>query len=333
MDLSIIIVNWNSAAFVRSCLKSIYANTHGVSLEIVVVDNASYDGCDELVKKEFPEVRFIQNTQNEGFARANNLGFSHSRGRNLLFLNPDTEVVGPALVTMLTFLEATADAGIVGARLLNSDGSVQTSCIQRFPTILNHLLDSEWLRQRYPKASLWGMRPLFEDNKGAPVGVEVIVGACLMIKRRVFEMVSGFTPDYFMYGEDADLCYKAKRAGWMVCYLGSASVVHHGEQSSGQQKDQSFSSVVTRDSLAKLIERTRGRWYARAYRLTVLLAGICRVGLLGVLMLMPISERRREAAKFSLCKWLRITRWSLGLEPWVAKLAQPRRGEAKMVQS
>ncbi|HUY14101.1 MAG TPA: glycosyltransferase family 2 protein [Terriglobia bacterium] len=331
-DLSIIIVNWNSAAFVRSCLKSIYANTHGVNFEIVVVDNASYDGCDELVKKEFPEVRFVQNAQNEGFARANNLGFSHSGGRNLLFLNPDTAVVGPALVTMLTFLEATADAGIVGARLLNSDGSVQTSCIQQFPTILNQALDIERLQAAFPKSRLWNIGPLFENANGG-VSVDAISGACLMIRRSVFEQVGQFTTDYFMYAEDVDLCWKVKQVGRKNCYVGKATVVHHAGRCSQQKEEQSSSAVMTRDSLAKFLEKTRGRPYAAVYRLAMLVAGVCRTGLLGAFMLMPIRDKSRKSARISFKKWRRVVRWSLGLEPWAAKLAQPRTREAKMVES
>src|SRR6266849_1386974 len=102
--ISIIIVNWKSAAFVRKCLASIYANTSGITSEILVVDNASFDGCGEMIRKEFPAVRFVQSQRNQGFARANNLGFEHSTGRILLFLNPDTEVVGSALELMAACL-------------------------------------------------------------------------------------------------------------------------------------------------------------------------------------------------------------------------------------
>jgi N-acetylglucosaminyl-diphospho-decaprenol L-rhamnosyltransferase len=138
-ELSIIIVNWNSKDFVRKCVQSIMANLMDFAFEIIVVDGASYDGCGEMLMREFPEVRFIQSDKNVGFARASNLGFEQSSGNCLLFLNPDTEVVGPAISILRTALLELDQAGIVGAKLLNTDGSVQTSCIQAFPTILNQL--------------------------------------------------------------------------------------------------------------------------------------------------------------------------------------------------
>src|SRR5437762_3548719 len=133
MDLSIIIVNWNSKDYLRKCLKSIYANTHGIDFEIIVVDNASFDGSGELLAQDFPKVRFVQSHTNLGFARANNLGFGNSTGRNVLFLNPDTEAVGGALNELLQRLQRLPNAGVVGCKLLNTDGSMQTSCLQSYP--------------------------------------------------------------------------------------------------------------------------------------------------------------------------------------------------------
>src|SRR5262249_12335433 len=154
--------------------------------EILVVDNASFDGCSEMIENEFPAVRFIQSHENLGFARANNLAFKHSTGRILLFLNPDTEVVGPAVASMVASLEAMPDAGVVGAKLLNSDYSLQTSCVQSFPSILNQVFDADYLRAMLPNSSLWGNKVLFQDSRD-PRPVDGITGACLMVRRRVFE--------------------------------------------------------------------------------------------------------------------------------------------------
>ena len=313
-DLSIIIVNWNSAAFVRRCLSSIYANSGAMTVEILVVDNASFDGCDELVQNEFPAVRFIQNPENQGFARANNLGFSHASGRNLLFLNPDTEVVGPALETLLSVLQATPDVGIVGARLLNSDGSIQTSCIQRFPTILNQALDIEWLHLRYPKCPLWNIGPLFEGSE-SPVSVDAVSGACLMIERGVFEEVGQFTTDYFMYAEDVDLCWKVKRLGRNNYYVGRAEVVHHGGQSTLAKPESNFSNVMMRESSLKFLLASRGRAYAGAYRFTTALAAVVRLAMTGAALLLTAGRFRRLVLARALSKWTAILRWALGVTP------------------
>ena len=124
MDLSIIIVNWKSVAYLRDCLRSVYYHANDMSFEVIVVDNASGDGCPEFLADEFPTVHCIASAENLGFAGANNLGVQHATGRNLLFLNPDTVIMANALQTMMATLDNTADAGVVGAMLLNSDFTV-----------------------------------------------------------------------------------------------------------------------------------------------------------------------------------------------------------------
>src|SRR5258708_473456 len=177
MDLSIIIVNWNSKDFLRGCLKSIRAHPPSRPYEIIVVDNGSFDGCGEMLAKEFPGTIFVQSEKNVGFARANNLGFEHASGEVVWFLNPDTEFLDGAGDALLHCLVNSPDAGILGARLLNTEGSLQTSCVQALPTVLNQTLDCEFLRRLFPHSSLWGMSPLWSATK--PVEVEGISGASL----------------------------------------------------------------------------------------------------------------------------------------------------------
>ena len=133
LDLSIIIVNWNSAEFVHRCISSICKHATGLACEIIVIDNASFDGCDRMLRESDPEVRYIQSDTNLGFAKANNLAFESSRGNSLLFLNPDTEITGPAIATLYGEFSKLLAAGVVGARLLNGDGTLQASCVQSFP--------------------------------------------------------------------------------------------------------------------------------------------------------------------------------------------------------
>lgn len=314
-DLSIIIVNWNSAAFLRKCLASIYAHSHGLSFETIVVDNASFDGCEEFIRQDFPTARFIQNKENLGFARANNLGFSHSKGRNLLFLNPDTEVKGRAIKTMLRCLEAKADAGIVGAKLLNSDYSIQTTCIRRFPTLLNQALEADSLRSLFPKSSLWGAKPLFK-NGNIPAPVEAISGACMMVRRSVFERAGRFDSNYFMYSEDVDLCYKISQAGWKIYYTPDATVIHHGGGSSGAKRANTYAAVLMRQSRLQFMRMRRGRLHAAAYQWTMALVAVCRLILLGTLWLLSLSRVRRQSVQLALAKWALVLRWAVGLEGW-----------------
>ena len=319
-DLTIIIVNWNSAAFLQKCLASIYGNAPALDFEVIVIDNASFDTSGEMIRREFPQVEFIQSIENLGFAKANNHGFGHARGRNIIFLNPDTEVAGSALQEMVSVLDTAPDAAIVGAKLLNSDHSVQTSSIQPFPTILNQIADAEQLRQLAPRLNLWRTRPLFEPDQGRPLEVEAVSGAGLMIKREVFRQVGLFSTDYFMYMEDLDLCYKVRKAGEKVYYLASATIVHHGGQSSSKRGGEAFTGPLMKETLLRFLEKTRGPFYADLFRLAMFLVSILRIAVLGMLMPIPAARLDKDFLHYSLAKWYKILRWSVGLESWTREL-------------
>lgn len=318
-DLSIIIINWKSVGFLRKCLRSVNANTRTISFEVIVVDNASGDNCQEMVAREFPSVRYVQSDCNLGFARANNLGFQHSSGRHLLFLNPDTEVIASAIENMTHVLEKDARAGIVGPKLLNSDGSVQTSCIRSFPSLISEVLDVELLRQRFPHSRLWGTRALFA-RENASAAVDAVSGACLMIRRQLFEQIGLFTTSYFMYAEDVDLCLKARQAGWINLFVPNATVTHHGGQSSRSQDDGNFADIVLRESRLRFFKNRRGALYAACYRLTTMTAALVRLGMLATWWTFAGPER--GSAALSIRKWLRILRWALGTEAWAGQLSQ-----------
>lgn len=313
VDLSIIFVNWNSADYLSECLASVYKYTRDVQFEIIVVDNASPQcGVDDLIE-QFPEIILIKSPKNLGFARANNLGFKRSSGRYVLFLNPDTQLVGPAILTMLAHLEALPRPGIVGCKLLNSDGSVQTSCIQKFPTILNQALDIEYLHLRWPGCPLWDIAPLFSPNP-QPTKVEVISGACMMMKREVFEAVGLFNEGYFMYAEDLDLCYKVKRAGFDNYYLGDAELIHHGGKSSKQKNVGQWATVMQKRAVLRFFLETRGRIYCSIYKLAMGIGAACR--LLAITLLLPsaVVIRRQQLFYFAFSKWTAILKWAAGLD-------------------
>ena len=257
MEVSIIIINWNSKAYLRSCLNSLQEHTRDIQFEVLVVDNASFDGCGGCWRAEFPGVCFIQSDENLGFSRGNNLAARSARGNTLLFLNPDTELSRPAIEKLYRALMSLPNAGAVGPRLLNSDGTLQTSCIQSFPTVVNQLVDSEALRGLFPRSRLWGMSALFKAGD-EPAAVEGISGACLMVKRDVFERVGGFDDRYFMYAEDIDLSFKIHQAGRGLYYIPDAQVVHHGGGSS-QSARSAFSVVMMRESVYRFLRFRRGR--------------------------------------------------------------------------
>ena len=297
MTLSIILVNWNSTDYLRECIRSIYEWTKGVTFEIIVVDNASPSADVDSLKDEFTDIRLLKSDKNLGFAGANNHGFKSSAGEYILFLNPDTKLISPAINILLETLQALPRAAMVGCKLLNGDLTLQTSCIQTFPTILNQALDMEVLRTRWPSSRLWGIAPLYSSDP-APAPVEVISGACMMVPRKTFEQVGLFSEDYFMYAEDLDLCYKSVRAGYQNYYLGSASVIHYGGKSSSPQS----ATVRKWESIMLYCAKHHGRVYAFWFRLVMSCVASFRIVLLAFHKEPQPAEGRYTAS----AKWTTI---------------------------
>jgi len=230
-DLSIVVVNWNVRDLLRRCLDSIY-KAGALRLEVIVVDNASSDGSAEMVRAEFPAVVLFSNAQNVGFPAGNNQGFAAARGRYVMTLNPDTEIVGDALTRMVAYLAAHGDVGALGPQLLNSDGSVQSSR-RRFPTFATALFESTWLQGIAPHGVL--ARYTMDDRPaGMTQEVDWVTGACILVRRDALESVGGFDEALFMYSEELDWCKRIKSARWKIVYLPEAKVIHHTGKSSEQ---------------------------------------------------------------------------------------------------
>jgi GT2 family glycosyltransferase len=320
MDLSIIIVNWNSIEFTRECIASIGVNTHDLDYEVIVVDNASRDDIGCLRSETVPALKLVCSSVNLGFAGANNLGVEYSSGDKLLFLNPDTLVLGDAIQKMTLTLDSESEIGVVGCRLLNRDYSLQTSCVQPFPTILNQVFALDWIQRRWPHWSVLGIRSLVENPDGVNEA-EVVSGACLMVKRDVFERLGGFSTEYFLYAEEADLCRRIRRAGWKVCHVGSARTVHFGGESS-KGNGSTFSDVVMHESIFKLLRKFRGGPYAYLYRAALFLSAGVRLSVLAPLLLLPGSMCDRDRVLRASRKWRSIASWSLALERWAQDLGK-----------
>lgn len=226
-DVSIIVTNYNTRDLLRACFASMEGRLGRPWLEVILVDNASADGSAEMTREEFPDVRVFVQERNEGFAHANNRGIRASRGRHVLILNSDTEIVDDALERMRDHMEAHPDIGALGARLLNTDGTVQLSC-RSFPsyrTVLFHrysLMTRLFPRNRYSAEYL-----MTDTNHDETMDVDWVSGACMMVRRETMDAVGLLDEGFFMYAEDVDWCYRMKQAGWRVCYLPQAEVRHH----------------------------------------------------------------------------------------------------------
>lgn len=228
--VSIILVNFNGAQFLRTCIQSLTDKTRDVSFEIILVDNASTDGSKNLVRTEFPSLHLIESDVNLGFSAGNNLGVKHATGSKFLFLNTDTYLVEDSVLVLAKYLDDHADVGIVGPRLIFADGSFQLSS-GRLPSFGVELID----KIRYAADRHWHrtLVPINDAMASATREVGWVTGACMMVRREAFEKVNGFDEQMFMYYEDKDLCKRVRDAGWKVVYHPQTTVVHLLGGSSG----------------------------------------------------------------------------------------------------
>ncbi|MBM3155218.1 MAG: glycosyltransferase family 2 protein [Chloroflexi bacterium] len=231
MDLSVIIVSYNVANFLRGCLASIYRSAPQISFEVLVVDNASTDGSAQMVREEFPQAIFLANESNYGFARANNQALRMSKGRYCLLLNPDTLLNLSSLDEMVEFMDHRPDAGASGCQLISPDGAIQASC-RMFPTMLAVLLRGTPLHKVYNKPVARYLMADWDHSDAREV--DWVLGACLLLRREALEDVGLLDEGFFLYYEDIDLCYRLKVRGWKVYYNPQIQVVHYYQRASAQ---------------------------------------------------------------------------------------------------
>ena len=327
--MSIIIVNWNSSALLRDCLGSLASGIGTLLYEVIVIDSGSFDGSEKIAGDAPIPVTFLQCADNVGFAQANNIAYEHSSGQFILFLNPDTIVAPGAIEVMYSDITALSDAGILGANLFNEDGTVQTTSVRAFPNLLNQILESNTLRKMFPRSRLWGTAALY-DNRGAPIRSDAVSGACLMIRRRVFEAIGLFTTDYFMYSEDIDLCLKATSLGWATYFSPQAHVIHLGGKSSSKSDVGGFASVMPLESRWRYFRRHRNVRYATAYRLSMLLIGALRLSSIAMAWPFAWILDRTAILRISRDKWIARTRWTIGRERWVQQWPKSHTGRERL---
>lgn len=291
LDLSIIIVSWNTRGLLEQCLGSIYAHPVKSTFEVLVVDNLSTDGSQAMVQTRFPQARLIANRENVGFAAGNNQAIRLSQGRIVLLLNPDTEVHPGALDALVTFLNTHPQAGAAGARLLNPDGSLQYSCSPA-PTLL---------REAARLFHLPGFRGDGTYNMGdwdpaQPRPVDVLLGACLALPRAVLDRTGLLDEDYFIYSEEVDLCLRVQRHGWQLYWTPQAEVVHYGGQSTRQAAAEMFLRLY--EGKVLYFRKHYGWTAVQAYKAILFAAALGRLALTP-LALLKGDARRDEALTVS----------------------------------
>jgi O-antigen biosynthesis protein len=231
LDLSIIIVNYNVKEFLQNLLHSIAKSALNISYEIIIVDNASDDGSVEFIKDKFPDVKLISNNKNLGFSKANNLGLKIAQGKYILLLNPDALLREDTLQKMIEFFKNTPDAGLAGCKILNPDGSLQLACRRNFPGPWTSFCKVTGLSSLFPKSRIFARYNLTYMDENQTYEVDAISGSFMMMKKEVYEKVGGFDEEFFMYGEDLDLCYRIQKAGYKVYYVHDTQIIHYKGES------------------------------------------------------------------------------------------------------
>jgi N-acetylglucosaminyl-diphospho-decaprenol L-rhamnosyltransferase len=300
LDLSIIIVSWNVADLLATCLDSIFASpispssakTNLPSVEVIVVDSASSDNTVFMLRERFPQVKLVPLDSNVGFTRGNNVGLKQAAGRYLLLLNPDTTILENTIPRMIGYLDDHPEVGIVGPHTLNEDGSTQ-STRRHFPNFLIGLFESTWLQPYAPKSLLDYYYVANGTPPDATVEVDWVQGSAMMVRREVYEQIGGLDEGYIMYSEELDWCKRARQAGWSVVFLGDARIVHYGGKSSKQVVGRSH--LLFQQSKLRYFRKYHGMAAAQLLRLFLLFNYLTQLGIeAGKLLLGHKPDLRRQ---------------------------------------
>lgn len=287
MELSIIIVNWNTRELLQKCLESVEATVRDFSQEVIVVDNASTDGSVAMLKERFPGVRRIENSENRGFGAANNQALRIMAGRYALLLNSDAVLAKNAVTELFTCLENNPEAAMACGQLFNVDGTRQNS-IAAFPTLLTLLANMPLLEYLFPRRF-----PSKRYSHSGPVEVDSGVGACLMVRKAAIDAVGFFDERYFFFFEETDWAYQMRRAGWKILHVPGASITHLQGQSIGR-------NISSRIEFYRSRYQFFRKWKNRPYYLAVRVAILLRLAVdwlltsLGVLLTLGLKRELRD---------------------------------------
>lgn len=265
LDVSIIIVSWNTRDVLRNCLRSIYEQGGKTHFDVVVIDNGSTDGSAKIVRNEFSQVTLVENLDNKGFAAANNQGISIAKGRYILLLNSDTIILDKAIAKAVSFADAHPNAAVVGCRVLNTNKTLQPTCFL-FPSILNMLLSASYLYKLFPRNRFFGRERMTWWDRSNAREVDVVTGCFMLVRQEAIEQVGLMDERFFVYGEETDWCYRFSQAGWKILFTPDAEIIHLGGESTKQAAAQM--TLLRRGSKLLFFRKHKGCF---AYTLACLL--------------------------------------------------------------
>ena len=272
LDISAIIVNWNTKSLLLDCVDSLYRTTRNASLEIIVVDNASTDGSVDALRKAFPLVRIIVNPANFGFAKANNIGIREAKGRYICLVNSDVKALDGVLDKMHGYMESQPEIGALAPRAYFGDMQIQKTC-RKFPTLRNIFCEEFFLNTMFPTIAAFRGREMHWFDYETTMEIEVLSGYFLMVRSEVVRQVGLLDERFFFYSEDVDWCKRIHDAGWKLVYYPEAEAIHYGGGSSAN------------DSARFNVEFIKANWqYWKKHKSTAAVALFCLIKFTGALL-------------------------------------------------
>lgn len=259
IDLSIIIVSYNTKEFLEKCVASILEHKQSLQIEVIIVDNASVDNSVQMIKKEYKDVILIENKKNLGFSKANNLGVKKAKGKYILFLNPDTVVQPVTLSAMYEFMEKQTNAGVATCRVDLLNGELDDACHRGFPTPWNAFCHFFGFSRIFPRSRIFAGYSMGWEDLSKTHEIDACAGAFMIVRKLAGEEIDWWDEDYFWYGEDIDFCYKLKQKNWKIYFVPTTSVLHYKGVSGGIK---STSKNITTASKETKMRATRARFEA-----------------------------------------------------------------------
>jgi GT2 family glycosyltransferase len=309
--VSIVIVAWNAKGYVLECLESLQEHCANSYSEVIVVDNASTDGTAELVAQRFPEFKLVRNSENLGFAKANNIGMSQASGDYVCFVNSDVKFTSDCIAPMLEYLKTHPEVGLLGPKMMGGDGKTAFRSTLRFPTVWNMFCRALGLDIAFKGSSFFGGLLMTDFDHETTKPVEVLVGWFWLARRESIQRIGMLDPQFFMYGEDIDWCYRFRQAGEEVVFFAEADAFHYGGASSSAAPARFY------------LEQTRANWrYFRKHHSLLPQAGYLTMvalyhslRLVGSACVYLFSPSQRSNTREKLKKSLVCLRWvgTLGL--------------------
>ena len=317
IDVSIIIVSRNVSDLLRDCLKSIFDSSNDLTIEVIVVDNASTDDTVSMTSSLYPQVKLIVNQENVGFPKANNQAVRLANGRYILFLNPDTIVSPGTLHKIVDFMDLNNSIGALGPKILDSDGNVQYDCARNFPDLWGCLTEISFLRRIFPKSYYFGHQYMSYWDHHDSRSVPCLVGAAMLVRRAALESIGWFMDETIpMYFEDVDYCYRIHQSGWGIYYFSEAIIKHWGSQSTKKSNNQVRYELLKWEAYRLFFERYRSPREVLLLRGMVFTFGIVRIPFISIgILLRPLlpPSIRPFFSHFTIRKSIALVGWSLGI--------------------